>query len=225
MKKLLLGAAASIIAIAAPASAATFVNVGDSVSINFGGTDPGTSASLIFTMLSENSSNNEFTFSYALTNTSNTTINPTGRLRSFGFDDINADTNVASTTATNAYGFNNTAYNANFPDGLGNREFCFSTNPGGCNGGAIGIASGQTGTGTIFLNYNGSGMTQLTLDNFAVRYQSLGLNSDGSGTGTPITTAVPEPATWAMMILGFSLVGGAMRQRKANGDRTRVAFA
>lgn len=29
-----------------------------------------------------------------------------------------------------------------------------------------------------------------------------------------ITTAVPEPATWAMMILGFGLVGGAMRRRK-----------
>jgi hypothetical protein len=24
---------------------------------------------------------------------------------------------------------------------------------------------------------------------------------------------VPEPATWAMMILGFGLIGGAMRRR------------
>jgi opacity protein-like surface antigen len=31
---------------------------------------------------------------------------------------------------------------------------------------------------------------------------------------------VPEPATWAMMIMGFGLVGGAMRRR-----RTSVAFA
>lgn len=29
-----------------------------------------------------------------------------------------------------------------------------------------------------------------------------------------ITSSVPEPATWAMMILGFGLVGGAMRRRK-----------
>jgi hypothetical protein len=29
-----------------------------------------------------------------------------------------------------------------------------------------------------------------------------------------LTSAVPEPATWAMMILGFGLVGGAMRRRK-----------
>ncbi len=34
------------------------------------------------------------------------------------------------------------------------------------------------------------------------------------------TGAVPEPATWAMMIGGFGLVGGAMRRRG-----TKVAFA
>ena len=35
-----------------------------------------------------------------------------------------------------------------------------------------------------------------------------------------VNAAVPEPATWAMMIAGFGLVGGAMRRRK-----TSVAFA
>lgn len=34
-----------------------------------------------------------------------------------------------------------------------------------------------------------------------------------------VTGAIPEPATWAMLILGFGLVGGAMRRR------TRIAFA
>ena len=36
--------------------------------------------------------------------------------------------------------------------------------------------------------------------------------------------AVPEPATWAMMILGFGLIGGALRSRKANVT-TKVAYA
>lgn len=38
---------------------------------------------------------------------------------------------------------------------------------------------------------------------------------DFSVTGTLVNGAVPEPATWAMMLTGFGLVGGALRQRKA----------
>ena len=34
--------------------------------------------------------------------------------------------------------------------------------------------------------------------------------------------AVPEPASWAMMILGFGLIGGAMRRRNT---RVKVSFA
>ena len=32
---------------------------------------------------------------------------------------------------------------------------------------------------------------------------------------TPEVSAVPEPATWAMMVMGFGLVGGAMRRSRA----------
>lgn len=32
--------------------------------------------------------------------------------------------------------------------------------------------------------------------------------------GSPIASAVPEPATWAMMITGFGLAGAALRQRR-----------
>lgn len=44
-----------------------------------------------------------------------------------------------------------------------------------------------------------------------------------SGTADP-TGAVPEPATWAMLILGFGLVGGAMRSAKRRQTAT-IAFA
>lgn len=37
-----------------------------------------------------------------------------------------------------------------------------------------------------------------------------------------VRNAVPEPGTWAMMIAGFGLVGGAMRRRKAN---VKVSYA
>jgi hypothetical protein len=48
---------------------------------------------------------------------------------------------------------------------------------------------------------------------------SFGPNRLGVVTigGTP---AVPEPATWAMMIGGFGLIGATMRRRS-----TKIAFA
>ena len=58
----------------------------------------------------------------------------------------------------------------------------------------------------------------------------LGGNSDnigfdnvrfGEGADAPITPAVPEPATWAMMISGFGLVGAVARR---NGRRGRMAI-
>jgi len=82
---------------------------------------------------------------------------------------------------------------------------------------------GRFGDGTFQLlgaNFSGpaAGSGELTLfywdtttsDNFG----EITFNVDG---------AVPEPATWAMLLFGFGLVGGAMR-RRAN-TATRVCFA
>ena len=49
---------------------------------------------------------------------------------------------------------------------------------------------------------------------------TLTINGDNSGAGSlggsiTIRQAVPEPATWAMMLLGFGAVGFAMRRRRA----------
>ena len=41
-------------------------------------------------------------------------------------------------------------------------------------------------------------------------------------TANAAAGAVPEPATWGMMILGFGMIGGAARSRKTS---TRVTFA
>lgn len=54
-------------------------------------------------------------------------------------------------------------------------------------------------------------------------------NNDGfkiaSITVAPSVAAVPEPASWAMMILGVGLVGGALRGRRARGTVTATAHA
>jgi hypothetical protein len=39
-----------------------------------------------------------------------------------------------------------------------------------------------------------------------------------------VSAAVPEPATWAMMLLGFGAVGFAMRRRRGQGE-ARIRFA
>ncbi len=41
--------------------------------------------------------------------------------------------------------------------------------------------------------------------------------------GAPITAPVPEPSTWAMMVLGFVGVGFLARRRKQNGPALRLA--
>ena len=65
---------------------------------------------------------------------------------------------------------------------------------------------------------------------FSDQYDDIRNGVDGhwrSGTITltyapvPPTSAVPEPATWAMMIAGFGLAGGALRTRRS---RRTVAY-
>lgn len=55
-------------------------------------------------------------------------------------------------------------------------------------------------------------------------FESITLTSSGNSfeVDNLATTAVPEPASWAMMIGGFGLIGSAMRRRRTT--RT-VAFA
>lgn len=43
-----------------------------------------------------------------------------------------------------------------------------------------------------------------------------------AAAGTP--GAVPEPATWALFILGFGLIGSAMRRRNAATSQMRVSY-
>ena len=37
--------------------------------------------------------------------------------------------------------------------------------------------------------------------------------------------AVPEPSTWAMMIVGLGLMGFSLRRNKAGAQRTTVRYA
>lgn len=213
---------------AIPTSAATFVNVGDNATISFDGTEAGTSASLYLELLDFDASLSTFTFSYALTNTSNLALNPSVRVSGFGFDDIGTDTTTGTASTSDTNGFDTIDFNVNYPDGLGFIEFCLYESPGSCTGNGNGATVGDPSEGIFTLDYNVA-LTQLTLDDFVARYQATGINGQGSGTGvgTEIpdpSGAVPEPSTWAMMLMGFGAVAAGMRRRKRLAVGEREAF-
>ena len=67
--------------------------------------------------------------------------------------------------------------------------------------------------------------TPVTAGQYELRLQGTGrnLNASYSGTLNFIAAAVPEPATWLMMILGFGFVGGALRRQ--NKYRQTLTYA
>ena len=100
-------------------------------------------------------------------------------------------------------------------------------------GNGIGHEDGTT------LDFHISG-TGLTLASFAADTTGSFFTADVAGTGTSIvngqvvrntgiidftlqTSAVPEPSTWAMMILGFFGVGFLAYRRKSQGGHFRLA--
>lgn len=84
------------------------------------------------------------------------------------------------------------------------------------------------------LNGTINGLSIAAGQNFAVRWSVTdidragvssddGLGVDDFRLSASVAAAVPEPATWAMMIGGFGVVGGALRRRRSAD--ARKAFA
>jgi hypothetical protein len=218
----------------APAMAASMVNPNGTVTVeagsplswtfnyngisdNGGASIPGLTSQVQFNFL--NRTGNTFNFSYTLRNTSTAPID-SARLTIFGFQTSGGGF-TATTGAGNQF---NVVSGGNQPNGLADINFCLkdSGNNNNCTGASDGLARGQNASGSFALTFTNP-VNSLVLSQFSVRYQgiestSLGIrDGSASGIGTP---AVPEPATWAMMIAGFGLVGGVMRRRRAS-----VAFA
>jgi hypothetical protein len=229
-KSALFGAAVLALALSTSAHAVTFAIIGDTTTITFNGLGdppggggkvvvPGLSASMDLTLASFNVAKTSFVFNYALTNTS--TLAGT-RISGIGFNIAPNATTVSST------GIFDTAVlpsNGKFVAGY-DAEACFWVGGGDCPAASAGegVAVGDTGIGTLTLNFASGLVGGVTLTDFLDRYQGFssgGISSAvGEGTEGPIRNpdlfgAVPEPATWAMMILGFAFVGGAMRRRTA----------
>lgn len=64
--------------------------------------------------------------------------------------------------------------------------------------------------------FNGIGFGPRQGDSYGGFFSEVGV-SGGTISFTPLATpaGVPEPATWAMLLLGFGALGGALRRRSA----------
>ena len=89
-------------------------------------------------------------------------------------------------------------------------------------------------TGPFFVDGNGLGFTTaagISANLFVTNDTSYRVNTQGAGLLTGLVTAsakaeapaaVPEPATWAMMLLGFGAIGWQHRRRRSS---SRLVFA
>lgn len=125
--------------------------------------------------------------------------------------------NSLDTDATVGFGTTNTAWNSQ--PALNNTSY--STLSGVFNGG-FSTLTGNGTTNTRLLNPAANigniwlvGAAFNNADRRVDSFKFSNLTVSGS-------SAVPEPATWAMMIFGFGMVGSAMRRRKG---QTSVSFA
>lgn len=88
----------------------------------------------------------------------------------------------------------------------------------------VGAANGSNGVGyqsTAFFLFD-AGNSIGGLDSFTLNRGGLS-NARLYSTGAYVPPAVPEPATWALMLLGFGLVGGAMRSKRR--QKVTVSYA
>jgi hypothetical protein len=85
--------------------------------------------------------------------------------------------------------------------------------------------------GPTFVDGSGLGFVTAAGTNVNLFFQSAGstfrvnttnpfTSSFVSASATAVTAAVPEPSTWAMMLLGFAFIGGAVRSAKTRQTQT-----
>ncbi len=219
--------AAAVVAMAAPAAAvvvpanAALFNgtIGQSVTRSYNGIVdgsvlPGLTADITFTLLGI--SGNTWSFSAALNNNLGTVD---GRISSIGFS---TDPNFTNAALGAGGPFNRvvTGGDVNFPQSDTPIELCFAeangNSAGNCSGGGGGVLA-NTSESQLFSLTFASAPTSVELSHFILRWQSLPNGGSGIGIGSDPGTVdpqgVPEPASWAMLIAGFGLVGATMRRR------------
>ena len=92
----------------------------------------------------------------------------------------------------------------------------------------LGVGNGCGNTGWIQSTYNianaGSYKIKFGVTNVGDTQFQSGLAYSGLKIADVPIGAVPEPGTWLMMLLGFGLMGGALRSRQKQNVKGQLAF-
>jgi hypothetical protein len=233
-RKILTIASSACIALATPAFAEPITvgsgDVGTSYTIDFDGfsgssanTIDGLTSSLTLTL--DSVSSTSYTFSYSLANTTSSPL--TSTVSSFAF---NTNPEIDSAGATGDFSF--VTLDSSYPNQIGSVDVCFKAQgSGSCSNGG-GTDAGDTGTGTLTLNFD-QAVNSITLSDFFVRYQAItGAGNVTSASGQQVTststsggTDVPEPGMLGMF--GLALLGlfFARRRKGVTGRQPRLALA
>ncbi len=175
--------------------------------------------------------NGIYNFNYALTNTGTTGDSISSRVSGFAF---NTDPNIVGASSTGTYSFANVG--GNYPNGIGQVDVCFKgASTGSCaGGGSAGVFDGQTGTGTLSLDFGGA-IGGLTLSDFFVRYQSIeGLSgvtsASGRQTGSSTSSSsggseVPAPGMLVIFAMALLALVAPKRRRPALAARQPQGMA
>lgn len=229
-KSLLVGGISSLFLFTAPVAQSalitsfTFNEIGDTVTINYGGniesTDvEGLSATTVYELTGTGT--NSLTFSVSIFNMADTAFWETARISAIGFD---ADVQLNGAETDNADWV--AVMDSAFPNSYGSIDLCFKTGQkNNCQGGTGGGLS--LGEDPLTFNFDltfDDSVPPVNFSNFGIRWQSL-TSVDGefrgaSGTGTPVNgngdippQGVPEPGALALLGLGLGLMGFMVRRR------------
>ncbi len=149
------------------------------------------------------------------------TLNGSGTLTTNDISFVNPVNGYTAQTITGITGtFNGSQITGLAPGTFGANNFFYLTGPFFVDGSGLGFRTASGVSGNLFVTNDTS---------YRVNTMGAGLLT-GLVTArvTPVVAAaVPEPTTWAMMLLGFGAIGFAMRRRRTLGvsalSRTRTA--
>lgn len=201
-------------AVAATTHAATVSVVGNAFDVSFNGIVNGSpqagltgSAQFVLTNIASDGYGGEnWDFSITLSNTSTAPIT-SSRISVLGFD-TNPNVDRAESTVSGAF---NIVGGGNLAQ-IGNMELCFKEggSSNNCSGGGNGgVTQGNNSALNVRLNFN-SDISELALTNFAVRYQSIAGDANGT-SGAGVGAEVPLPAS--AFLFGSTLAALGWRRR------------